>query len=189
MEKWINFYIPYFTNEDEARNFVECCENESGPTSAKLIMHQTQRLISLSNEVAILRPGQDGLQLLFLIVCAETVAKLAYNYNGEGKSKEYVTKFFSDFVNDVDKTRITHGFVGFKNEQFPFETIIDKLYRIRCEVVHEGRYWGFSFSENGNPTYNAIPPFIVRIQIQELRDIIVIGSIHAAAISLITPLL
>jgi hypothetical protein len=67
MEEWIKFYIPYFSSEAEAQRFVECCENESGATAAKLIMHQTQRLISLSKDVAVLRQGYDGLQLLFVL--------------------------------------------------------------------------------------------------------------------------
>jgi hypothetical protein len=185
MEKWISFYIAYFSNEDETRRFVERCENESGPTSAKLIMHQTQRLISLSNDVAALRPGQDGLQLLFLIICAEDVAKLAYKFNGEGCSRLYVNKFFTEFLTDTDKNRLMEGFIGFKNARLSFETIVNTLYDVRCEVVHEGRYWGFSFSESGIPTLSVSAPFMVRIRIQELRDIIVLGSIHAATSSLI----
>jgi hypothetical protein len=185
MEKWFSFYIPYFSNETETRSFVERCENESGATSAKLIMHQTQRLISLSNDVATLRPAQDGLQLLFLIICAENVAKLAHKFSGEGNSRPYVKMFFTEFLTDSDKNRIMDGFIGFNNARLTFETIIDKLYGIRCEVVHEGRYWGFSFSESGNPTLSASAPFMVCIRIQELRDIIVLGSIRAATLSLI----
>ncbi|MGD1046642.1 MAG: hypothetical protein ABR936_15145 [Bacteroidota bacterium] len=184
MEEWIKFYTPYFANEAEAQRFVECCENESGATSAKLIMHQTQRLISLSKDVAVLRQGQDGLQLLFLIICAENVAKLAHKYNKRNRSQEYVVKFFAKFLSEVDKNCLIQGVVGFNNEHLSLETIVDALYDVRCEVVHEGKSWGFSFSKNGSQMFS-LPHFIVRIQLKELRDIIVRGSICAANKSLI----
>ncbi len=184
MEEWIKFYTPYFANEDEAHEFVECCENGSGASSAKLIMHQTQRLISLSKDVSVLRQGYDGLQLLFLIICAENVAKLAYNFNKESSSRKYVKIFFTEFLSEVDKNCLIQGVVGFNNEHLSLEAIVMAFYKIRCEVVHEGKSWGFSFSKNGSQMFS-LPNFIVRIQLKELRDIIVRGSICAANKSLI----
>ena len=52
MENWLDFYLPYFDDEREARGFVEDCERQSPPNNtATILMHQTQRLVSLANDI------------------------------------------------------------------------------------------------------------------------------------------
>ncbi|MBD3671243.1 MAG: hypothetical protein HUJ29_10750 [Gammaproteobacteria bacterium] len=79
MEKWINFYEPFFPNRDDATSFVEKYEElcpDGKAHTAKIMMHQTQRLVSLADDIPNIRAGNETLPLLFLLVCAEHIAKL-----------------------------------------------------------------------------------------------------------------
>ena len=90
MDKWLDFYRPHFNSEEETYQFVDACENKTYPNNvAKVLMHQAKRLISLSKDINQIRPKDEPLQLLFLIMCAENMAKLQDGFDGEGKSKFY----------------------------------------------------------------------------------------------------
>lgn len=60
-----------------------------------------------------------------------------------------------------------------------FEKVVDLLYAVRCDVVHEGKYWGFSFQDGNIPMVNVEPDVNVFMTYLELRDIIVKGCINA----------
>jgi hypothetical protein len=60
-----------------------------------------------------------------------------------------------------------------------FEKVVDLLYAVRCDVVHEGKYWGFSFHDGSTPMLNVDPDVTVYLTFKELRDIIVKGCINA----------
>ncbi len=52
MDKWEEFYSPYFESVEELKHFVSSCENltlENNNHRAKIMMHQGQRLISLAD--------------------------------------------------------------------------------------------------------------------------------------------
>jgi hypothetical protein len=106
-EKWVSFYEPFFDGLEGARRFVENLERINDPDlrphKAKIMMHQTQRLVSLADEIVELRSGRQSLQLLFLMICAENVAKLFDDFDGEGKSRHYVREFFATHVAGDDR--------------------------------------------------------------------------------------
>ncbi len=90
MDEWLAFYNPYFKKQGEAKKFVESCEMHTRPNNvAKIMMHQVQRLISLSDDMQKIRPNDDPLKLLILIMCVENIAKLHDGYTGESKSWPY----------------------------------------------------------------------------------------------------
>ena len=184
MEKWLAFYNPHFSSSDEAKKFVESCENHPN-NIVKILMHQTQRLISLSEDIHKIRPHDETLQLLFLIMCVENISKLQDDYTGEYKSKHYVKKFFNDFLSDEDKDLLRKGFIH-NNEKLPplafemtFEEVIEMLYKIRCDVVHEGNYTGFVFHDGISGMVNISPDVIANITLQDVRDVIIHGCIKA----------
>jgi hypothetical protein len=185
MEKWIDFYEPFFSTRDTAADFVAACEARSDATeAAMLIMHQTQRLVSLADDIVKIRPQRDSLQVLFLAICAEDVAKLQDGFAQEGKSKSYTRKFFEVFVSSNDKNQLEAALVAEDahgaDRTLKLEEVVDYLYGIRCDVVHEGRYWEFFFCTGEYTTYSTNSQVGVRIGYSQFRDIIVRAAIAAA---------
>lgn len=184
MEAWKTFYRPYFDSERLLSNFVETCEGLEPADNrhrAKIMMHQGQRLISLSENAASLEAEKDPLKLFFLIVCAEAVAKLHADYKKEGKSKQFVRDFFHAFCTDEEKSALLKG-IEICRSKPDFDDVIDALYRIRCDVVHEGRYWGFSFATakiKSMITGHAGRVMKVTITYNELKNIVCNGVIRA----------
>jgi len=145
-------------------------------------MHQTQRLVSIANDLPEIRPGRESLQLLFLMICIEHISKLHDDFTEEGQSKKYVKRFFTEFISESDKNKLSASIID--NTASPmsplgFEKIVDLLYAVRCDVVHEGKYWGFSFRDGSTPMLNVDPDVNVYLTFKELRDIIVKGCINA----------
>jgi hypothetical protein len=146
-----------------------------------LMMHQTQRLVSLAEDIEKIRK-KDSLRLLFLLISAEAVAKLQDGFTTDGKSHFYIWKFFRDFLSTGDKQRIEAGFGDVdKGSLLSLQEAVDYLSAIRCDVVHEGNYWGFNFSSDGTTTMTAGPTVNigVRIRYPEFRDMVVRGAVEA----------
>lgn len=182
MDKWIVFFAPFFSSSDEAKAFVEPLEAldvEDRKHPAKIMMHQTQRLISIADDLPTIRKGKESLQLLFLLVCAENIAKMHDNFDDDGQSKAYVVKFFNQFVEDDDKRILETSFNTHEMNPLPLEEIAKTLYSVRCDVVHEGQYWDFHFRNGKTPILNTEPDVIVSITLNELRRIIGRGCIRA----------
>jgi hypothetical protein len=69
----------------------------------------------------------------------------------------------------------------------PFKRAVDILYDVRCDVVHEGNYWGFAFHDGSTPMLNTDPDVIVNIRLDDLRTIVIHGSINAVTERLNAP--
>lgn len=183
MEKWIAFYEPSFPNREAATSFVEELEaiNDSAIPRhrAKIMMHQAQRLISLADDIIQVREGRESLQLLFVLICAENIAKLFHNFDDEGRSKEFVRRFFSEFVTGKDRATLESRFFTHDVTPLNLQAIADCLYSVRCDVVHEGQYWGFHFHDGDTPILNTNPDITVHITFTEFRAIVVRGCVRA----------
>lgn len=178
-DKWVGFYERFFPTPSEAQAFVERCESGPDYPPIKVMMHQAQRLVSLSDEIWELR-RRDALQVLFLIICAECEAKLQAGFQGDGQSKAYVKKFFARFLSADDQILMSSAFQRIGDfEPLTLEEAVDLLYDIRCDVVHEGQYWGYFFSDGDCPMVNPNHKTIARISIKALRDLVVRASICA----------
>lgn len=81
-------------------------------------------------------------------------------------------------MNATNKTGLTKKVAS-------LDEVIDTLYDIRCDVVHEGNYWGFNFATEGEgfplilSGRNAKRILRVRISYADFRDIVVRGIIKA----------
>lgn len=182
MDQWIDFYEPFFQSREAARAFVERCESltpDDPNHIAKIIMHQAQRLVSIADDLPKIRSQRESLQLVFLLICAEHIGKLHAGFKGEGKSRAYVQDFFHNFLSDDDRYKLETGFSDYNSQLLGLKQVIDLLYQVRCDVVHEGRYWGFTFHDGDTPKLNGEPDVIVNLQFRELRDIIIRGCVKA----------
>jgi hypothetical protein len=182
-DKWITFYEPFFDDLEPARRFVDNLERINDPEvrlhKAKVMMHQTQRLVSLADDIVKLRTDRQSLQLLFLVICAENIAKLFDDFDEEGKSRAYVRKFFSMHVSSEDRSVLERSFCTHDLEPLSVRELADCLYSVRCDVVHEGQYWGFHFSDGDTPMLNLSPEVTVHLTYQQIRAIVVRGCINA----------
>jgi hypothetical protein len=185
MNEWVSFFEPYFVDLHSAKQFVAKCEALAPSDSnhkAKIMMHQTQRLISIANDFPKLRPRRESLQLLFLMICVEHISKLHDSFTGEGQSKKYVRRFFDDFLTKPDKEKLEAGFMdrnAMPMAKLTVEKVVDLLYDLRCDVVHEGKCWAFFFSDGHTPIVNVDPDVGVYLTVMELKDIIVRGCVSA----------
>ncbi len=183
MNDCLDFFRPHFDAEPEAVRFVKECERQSPPANtAKILMHQTQRLISLADQVLEIRTYDESLHVLFLIMCSENISKLQDGYLGDGKSRAYVRRFFERFLSQADKDILGDGFINNDDKlQRPlgFDRAVELLYDIRCDVVHEGNYIGFYFHDGKTPILNTNPNVTANLRLRDVRNIIVRGCIKA----------
>lgn len=183
MEKWIAFYEQCFPSRNAAQAFVEELEAVTDRTMpkhrAKIMMHQVQRLISLADDVLKIREGRESLQLLFVLICAENIAKLFHNFDDEGQSRAFVRRFFSEFVVGGDRAVLESSFFTHDAIPLDLQAVVDSLYSVRCDVVHEGQYWGFRFHDGGTPMLNTDPDVTVHITFAKFRAIVVRACVRA----------
>jgi len=185
-KEWCNFYRPFFPTNIETEKFVNSCEEQlpTGNTS-KIIMHQTQRLVSLADDLPKIRPARESLQILFLMICTETVAKLHKDYRGERDSKKHVWIFFTELISNVNKKQIADGFTTTDFRPFGLKKTVELLYDVRCDVVHQGEYWHLNLMSRADDTpcityHKKYGAFTACISYEDIRGIIIRGAIEAA---------
>jgi len=181
------FFSQAFEGRSGAREFVACVENIPAQVSlAKIVLHQTARMLWLADRMEECARGRPALQILFFMIAAETVAKLAVGFRGEGESKKHVDFFFRKICSERHRARLDRAFsYNLASSFIGWEDSIKFLYDIRCDVVHRGEY--FSYSLQAEPGgINMLTPsgqgrhLIANISAFELRTIILEGSINAA---------
>lgn len=185
MDKWLDFYQPYFDSEKELVAFVEQCESltlEDENHRAKIMMHQGQRLSTISGAMEDISAGRDPLKLLFLLIAAENISKLHLSTDEEGRSKFHVKRFFQTFCCAQAKRNLIDKIEVIKKPQ-NLDIVVSALYAIRCDVVHEGHYWGFDFATDARPSVlsskDGSQLLRVRLTFTEFQEIVVNGVISA----------
>ena len=173
------FFKDYFSSKSEFDDFYK---NIYSIDNAPKMFHQTARIISLADKLGDYIAYRPAINLLFYIMTAELVAKLYYDFHEEGKSKEFVKKFFNDFCTVDNKFKLSTS-IKKDDTYLSFEDVIDFFYKIRCDVVHEGNYYKYFFNE-GNSDKNIysnaeLPNYKINIRIEEIRKIIIESSINA----------
>jgi hypothetical protein len=154
MDKWLDFYQPYFANRNDLEQFVQACEDlelHDSRHRAKIMMHQGKRLISLADKMEIVEAGYQPLKLLFLLICAENISKLNMSTEDSGNSRDHVIRFFRLFCSLSDQQAILKK-IDMRQNQSSLGDRIGILYKIRCDVVHEGHYWDFQFATDEHPS-------------------------------------
>jgi hypothetical protein len=135
--------------------------------TGKVILHQAARMVWLGDQlVAAVARGRPALQIMFYMIAAEAVAKLAAGYEGEGRSRAHVRLFFDKHCTAAQRERI-HRALDWAVPRPPRspDAIADYLYDIRCEVVHRGHYFEVTL-----PAEECI---------REVRDVVLEGAVRA----------
>jgi hypothetical protein len=185
MDAWLDFYRTYFPDEEALKCFVEGCEElepDDPKHRAKIMMHQGKRLLTIADAMETVVSGREPLKLLFLLIASENISKLSVAFEGEGQSRHYVKRFFNEFCLAQDQLAIRDG-IEICGQESSLEALISVLYDVRCDVVHEGTYWGFDFATSECPSVlTGIQPnqvFRVKMRYEEFRGIVARGIIVA----------
>lgn len=179
--EWLSFYAMFFDAPDQAGHFVQQCE-DARPLRhpSRIIMHQCCRLVTLARDVVELRPAHHGLQVLFLLICAEATTKLHAGNTARDGSRSAVLSFFEDLLPEPAKQQLINGFRKQPDDVATLRYIANNLYDVRCDVAHEGDYWSVFFSRDGVPTTSRGWPLVATLSIESFTTIIVDGCIAAA---------
>jgi hypothetical protein len=184
------FFRPAFPSIDDATRFINFVENVPADISkAKIVIHQSARLIWLADRIDDVARGRPALLMTFHIVAAEAVAKIVFGFHGEGQSRQHVRRFFQEICPKRHRSRLERAFR--RSPAGPFLTLqetVDVLYDVRCDVVHEGQYFTLTLpnSQNDDPILNlhGDESLIASISAQELRQIVLESSLLAACLLL-----
>jgi len=185
MDAWLDFYRTYFPNEEALKCFVEGCEKlefDDPRHRAKVMMHQGKRLLTIADAMEAVVSGREPLKLLFLLIASENISKLHAAYDGDGCSRPYVKRFFSEFCTPEDKSAIEGG-IEKVGQESSLDDLVSVLYDVRCDVVHEGTYWNFDFASPECPSVltgsHSDQVLRVKMSYGQFRDIVARGIIVA----------
>ncbi len=151
----------------------------------KVILHQTTRLVSLADWMDEVAPARPSLKIVFFVVLAEAIGKMAFAFRGTGESKRYVRRFFEELCVSTDQDRLARAFRSTDTTPHSWLTgseAVDVLYNVRNSVVHRGEYFLFNLLEPGHTI--TITPYEggaleATISSHELRAIIIRGAVAA----------
>ncbi len=177
-------YAEVFPSLDAAKAFYsEVDALPPGKNSAKIVFHQTARMIWLADQIDEVARGRPAFQVLFYLIAAELVAKLTFEFNGDGESKKYVRRFFAEICDDDARNKLASSFSRLPYGELSSDDVVNLLYGIRCDVVHEGMYYTFKLrlGQDDLPEMvhiNGIS-FTTTLRVEELRQIILKGAVSA----------
>lgn len=184
-----SFYEEALVERCGAAEFVSCIrELDANKYPAKIVIHQAARLVWLADRLEEFAKGRDALQILFYVIAAETAAKVTRGHEAEGQSKQYVRLFFEEDCSRSSRQLLERAFaLSPTGQKLSLREAVDYLYRIRCDVAHEGRYFDYRLpSEGGIPMMNPDRHEfqIAHISLRALRRIVLEGALLAARESL-----
>ncbi|MFH1993016.1 MAG: hypothetical protein ABIK98_11545 [Pseudomonadota bacterium] len=179
-----NFYKDAFSNTSELKIFFNQIEGlPSENNKALTILHQAARMIWLADRIEEVAKDRPALQILFYLIAAEAVAKIVRGFEEEGGSRKHVQIFFEEICNNSHKAILSKAFDDLK-KKYTVREAIDFLYNIRCDVVHEGKYFNLTlpdeFDDYPEITGRDKITLTAYISIKDLRKIVLEGSVLAA---------
>lgn len=174
--KLVDFYSPYLDNKEELASFVSLILKLRDNNIPRRMLNSIERLISLADDIEVIRPGQHCLKIFHFVVCIETI----YFLSGcEMEKYKIVIDFFTNYVKDEDKRTILEQFrrdpaddrfflqqlsnetdAQYKerttNNQLTMEVFARVINEIRNCFAHEGNYWNFHFADSEYTVLNSL---------------------------------
>ncbi|HZK54820.1 MAG TPA: hypothetical protein VFC84_11580 [Desulfosporosinus sp.] len=165
------FYGDYFKDEFELDKFILGKLNYQASPVPRRMINTVPRLISLANEMDIIKPGRRDLSIFFIITCIEALHSLQLI---RMQKQEMVIIFFEKFLSLEDQKKIIDNvkILSVNREYKWFDSITMEqfallLCAIRNNVAHEGIYWSFTFkgeSEDAFKVVNSLKSKIIKNQ-------------------------
>ncbi|MBU2529805.1 MAG: hypothetical protein KKD35_02095 [Elusimicrobia bacterium] len=136
-----SFYEKYFQTEEGLNKFIERSDTEH----MKLLVYW---LVGIADSQELVVENRSGLKIFFMIVLAESIAKMADNYKEEGLSRKYAKDFFKNADTDDQKNLLEKFIYTKKDSSLNIDYIADFFYSIRCDLAHNGIFWRFFFNSD-----------------------------------------
>ena len=178
-------YIEFFTEalgDAPAAQDLYGRAHAASDSTAKIILHQTARLLSLADWMDEVAPARPALKVFFFVILAEAAAKLAFGFAGEGKSRRHVHRFFEELCVSPDRDRLGRAFRRIEGAPHPLlttEEAVDILYDVRNDVAHRGQYFTVNLLEPGcvgTVFHHKSGGLQAEISVADLRAIVVRGA-------------
>ena len=147
-EELKEFYSPYFPTLEEVDVFInKAIQLDWDDRRPRQMLFQVQRFVSLATEIDKIRPERDGLRMLFLKCCMESLANLSNKKNKEfykcfatffsEEGKHYILDNFS--LSFIEHSK--NGLTIHEGGNLDIADILSIIKAMRDMVVHEGNYW------------------------------------------------
>jgi len=146
------FYLPYFSEKESLDLFINrIFQFDWNDKKPRQMLFQVQRFVTLATEIDKICPARDGLRMLFLKCCMESLAKLSdmkttafYNsfatfFSEEGK-KHILDNFSLSYIEHSK-----NGIAIDESRDLVIADILSIIKAMRDMVVHEGNYWELQF--------------------------------------------
>lgn len=142
------FYSPFFPTSEELDVFIDkAIQLDWDDRKPRQMLFQVQRFVSLATEIDKIRTERDGLRMLFLKCCMESLANLSNK-----KTKEFYECFATFFSEDgkhyiLDNFSLSfiehskNGLTIHEGGSLDIADILSIIKAMRDMVVHEGNYW------------------------------------------------
>jgi hypothetical protein len=171
------FYSPVFGTKELAEAFHRELQSLSPPDNAPLVAyHQAARMIWLGDKIETVALGRPAFQILVLLVAAELVAKMVFNFAAEGESRKYVQRFFGEICAPKHRQLLADAFFR-PQGNLTAQQAVDLLYKLRCDVVHRGQYYTFSLRAGSFPMMTGVENISTNITLADLRRVVLEGAV------------
>lgn len=145
------FYSDYFCDENRLNEFIDdIFQYDWDDRKPRQMIFQVQRFVSLATEIDKIRPARDGLRMLFLKCCMESLAELSNMQRNQfykmfsglfsNEGKKYILKNFTlSYIENPENTVIK------ESSELIIDDILQIIKSMRDMVVHDGNYWELQF--------------------------------------------
>ena len=142
------FYSPFFPTSEELDVFIDkAIQLDWDDRKPRQMLFQVQRFVSLATEIDKIRTERDGLRMLFLKCCMESLAKLSSKETKEfyecfancfsEHGRNYILNKFS--LSFIERSK--NGLTIHEGGNLNIADILSIIKAMRDMVVHEGNYW------------------------------------------------
>ncbi len=154
------FYSPYYSCEKECLDFLHWIyKYDWNDRIPRQMINQIYRFVTLASRIDQIWPVRDGLRIVFIKTCLESLFHLSC-LDKKGKKQFY--SIFADCFSDEGKKFILSRFrllsytdyingVLFDNSyNLTISDYLDIIKFVRDRVVHDGEYWGIQLFAYGD---------------------------------------
>lgn len=155
--KLVSFYMPFFLDEAETTAFIDRMQIVDPKSRIPFQMiSQVERFVTLAEDIEKIRPARDGLRIVFIKTCMESLA-----YLGKDKAKSFCSKLATCFSEEGEKYLLGHfRLTGFEkrchdntcwaSHDLSIDDFLRVIKAVRDRTVHVGVYWGTQFFARDN---------------------------------------
>ncbi|HVJ49450.1 hypothetical protein [Desulfitobacterium sp.] len=172
----LQFYQEFSENFSELESFLREALYYEDTNIPRRMVNIVEWLVTLADDIEQIRKGKDGLKIFFLVVCIESLYKLA-NPEEKQSKMSVVIDFFENIICREDREfilrnvkrsladkrfnifreenesyedyehRIAEEIDGSFNTEIDIQTFAKIINEVRNMFVHEGNFWEFHFPD------------------------------------------